>query len=91
MRTVTAHQSVGDQLGKLHRLVAVETRVTDRLVTIPQIRLGQGVGTTQTFRDIVAGKLDVHPTRSGAQFLVDVEETVDLGTPVPPPSRRSGR
>src|SRR4051794_34165985 len=65
-------QPLGDQKGELEGLVAVQPGIAERLVPADQIGLDQVVAAADALGDVVAGELDVHAARPGAELLVDV-------------------
>jgi hypothetical protein len=72
-------QPLRDQEGKFQRLVAVQSRVAECLVATHQICFNQVIATTDALSDVIAGELNVHTARPGAELLVNVKETIELG------------
>src|ERR1700693_2892572 len=74
-----ALQPLGDDEGKLERLVGVEPRVTMGVVAVRQVGLGDGLGAADAFGHVLPGHLDMDAARMRAFAAVDVEEALDLG------------
>ena len=67
-----------DEERELQRLDPVEARVADRLVAVGEPGLAEQLAAADALGDVVAGELDVDPTRPGAERAVDVEEALHL-------------
>ena len=71
-------QPLRDQEGEFQRLVAVQSRVAECLVATHQICFNQVVAATDALSHVVAGELNVHTARPGAELFVYVKETIEL-------------
>src|ERR1700722_70078 len=69
---------LGDQHGKLERLLMVQARVDARAVGARQILVGEAAGAPGAFGDIIAGELDVYPAQVRAHVSMDAEREIEL-------------
>ena len=72
-------QKLGKQKRQLDRLLGVQARIAEGVVAIVEVFFADGAGPAGTFRDILAGHLQVDAARTGAFRLMNGEKRPDLG------------
>src|SRR5712671_4030202 len=72
-------QKLGKQKRQLDRLFGVQARIAEGVVAIVEVFFADGAGAAGTFRDILAGHLQVDAARIGAFRLMNGEKRLDLG------------
>src|SRR5699024_4890812 len=75
-RSGTKH--LGDQEGQFEGLLCVQPWVAGRLVPTGQIQIGNVLGPSETFGDILSGQFDVDSTGIAAQFPMHLEKPLNL-------------
>src|SRR5699024_2670913 len=77
--SLPAREVLRDLEGHFERLVVVESRVDEGLVTTPQTFVIDLRGPAHDLGDVVTGELDVQAAGDRARIAVGVEEALDLG------------
>src|SRR5699024_7732672 len=85
--SLPAREVLRDLEGHFERLVVVESRVDEGLVTTPQTFVIDLRGPAHDLGDVVTGELDVQAAGDRARIAVGVEEALDLGHDVFEPAR----
>src|SRR5258708_31419245 len=80
-------QKLSKQKCELDRLLGVQARIAEGVVAIVEVFFADGAGPAGTFRDILAGHLQVDAARVGAFRLMNGEKRPDLGEDAIKPPR----
>src|SRR5262249_52940037 len=74
-RTVALRfEEIGEQEGKIDRLLRIESRIAERMVAIVELRLCDRSRTPGAFRNVFAGHFEMHAACVGTFGSMDREE-----------------
>src|SRR5947208_6139141 len=71
-------EQLRDQEGHIDGLLGIEAGITDRVVAVVEILVGDGTGAADTLGDVLTGHLQMHAAGVGAFGGVDREERLHL-------------